>query len=91
MVRDVVLTRNEVDELMAGQFTSSAAPTGTTRPSDWLQDNSDNLGRRYVSELGRNFRRIEQRRWIKRRPARDEAGGKPSSGMVPPHRGSPYP
>ena len=58
MVRDVVLTRDEVDELMAGQFTSGAAPTGTTRLSDWLQDNHGGLGRRYVSELGRNFRRI---------------------------------
>ena len=58
MVRDVVLTRDEVDELMAGQFTSGAAPTGTTRLSDWLQDNSEGLGREYVSELRRNFRRI---------------------------------
>ena len=58
MVRDVVLTRDEVDELMAGQFTSGAAPTGTTRLSDWLQDNSEGLGRTYVSELRRNFRRI---------------------------------
>ena len=58
MVRDVVLTRDEVDELMAGQFTSGAAPTGTTRLSDWLQDNSEGLGRTYVSELRRNFHRI---------------------------------
>ena len=58
MVRDVVLTRDEVDELMAGQFTSGAAPTGTTRLSDWLQDNSEDLGRTYESELRRNFRRI---------------------------------
>ena len=59
MVRDVVLTRNEVEELMSGQFMSSAAPIGTTRLSDWLQDNADSLGRGYVSELRRNFRRIE--------------------------------
>ena len=57
MVRDVVLTRHEVDELMADQFTSAAEPTGTTRLSDWLRDNSGSLGREYVSELGRNFRR----------------------------------
>ena len=59
MVRDVVLTRNEVDELMAGLFTSGAAPTGTTRLSDWLQDNSDTLGLHYVSELRRNFRQAD--------------------------------
>ena len=58
MVRDVVLTRDEVDELMAGLFTSGAAPTGTTRLSDWLQHNQESLGRTYVSELRRNFRRI---------------------------------
>lgn len=57
MVRDVVLTRDEVDELMAGQFTSALPPTGTTRLSDWLHENSESLGREYVSELGRNFRR----------------------------------
>ena len=33
MVRDVVLTRNEVDELMSNTFTSDAAPTGTTTMS----------------------------------------------------------
>lgn len=57
MVRDVVLTRDEVEELMAGQFTSAAAPTGTIRLSDWLRSNSASLGRQYISELGRNFPR----------------------------------
>ena len=55
LVRDVVLTRDEVDGLMAGLLTSAAAPTGATRLSDWLEDNADNLGRRYVSELRRNY------------------------------------
>ena len=58
MVRDVVLTRDEVDELMSGLFTSGAAPTGTTRLSDWLEDNWESLGREYESELRRNFRRV---------------------------------
>ena len=57
-VRDTVLTRDEVDELMAGLFTSSSVPTGTTRLSDWLQANSESLGRKYLSELRRNFRHI---------------------------------
>ena len=42
---------------MAGQFTSGAPPTGTTRLSDWLQDNGESLGRKYLSELQRNFTR----------------------------------
>lgn len=41
---------------LAGLLTSEAAPTGTTRQSDWLKDNADGLERRYVSELRRTFR-----------------------------------
>ena len=54
-MRDMALTRDEVDGLMAGLLTSEAAPTGTTRLSDWLAENGDGLGRRYVSELRRNY------------------------------------
>ena len=56
MMRDVVLTRHEVAELMSDQFTSAAEPSGSTRLSDWLQDNSETLGREYRSEMRRNFR-----------------------------------
>ena len=56
LMRDVALTRDEVVGLMAGLLTSEAAPTGTTRLRDWLAENGDSLGRRYVSELGRNYR-----------------------------------
>ena len=55
MMRDVVLTRDEVDGLMAGLLTSDAAPTGTTALSSWLEDNAHHLGRRYASELNRHF------------------------------------
>ena len=57
MLRDVVLTRDEVDGLMAGLLTSAEPPTGTTRLADWLGDNNEILGRRYVSERRRNYRR----------------------------------
>ena len=53
---DAALTRDEVVGLMAGLLTSNAAPTGTTRLSEWLAANADDLGRQYVSELQRNFR-----------------------------------
>ena len=56
LMRDVALNCDEVDGLMAGLCTSTAAPTGTTRLSDWLQDSADRLGRRYVSEIRRNSR-----------------------------------
>ena len=56
LMRDVALTRDEVDGLMAGLLTSGKPPTGRTRLADWLDDNADSLGRRYVSELRRNYR-----------------------------------
>ena len=56
LMRDMALTRDEVVGLMAGLLTSGEPPTGTTRLSDWLAENGDGLGRRYVSELRRNYR-----------------------------------
>ncbi|MYA59282.1 MAG: hypothetical protein F4X40_01825 [Chloroflexi bacterium] len=54
--RDIVLTRDEVDGLMSDLLVSDAPPMGTTRFTDWLNENADSLGRRYESELKRNFR-----------------------------------
>ena len=56
LLRDTVLSRDEVDGLVARLLTSDSKPTGVTRLSEWLKDNSGGLGRRYVSELRRNFR-----------------------------------
>ena len=55
--RDAPLTRDEVDGLMANLLISDQPPTGTTRLSEWITANTDTLGRHYVSELNRNFRR----------------------------------
>ena len=57
LLRDVGLTRDEVDGLMEGLLTSGAVPTGTTRLGGWLADNRGVLGQRYSSELRRNYRR----------------------------------
>ena len=57
LIRDVVLTRDEIDGLSASLLTSDGPATGTTSLSEWLDANGDALGRRYVSELRRNFRR----------------------------------
>ena len=56
LMRDMALTRDEVVGLMDGLLTSGEPPTGTTKLSDWLTENGDGLGRRYVSELRRNWR-----------------------------------
>ena len=53
---DVVLTRDEIDGLMAGHLVSANPPTGTKRLSDWMRENRDALGHRYASELARHYR-----------------------------------
>lgn len=55
LVRDVVLTRDEIAGLMAGLLVSGGPPTGTTRLSRWLLENAASVGARYVSELERHF------------------------------------
>jgi len=56
ILRDVPLTRDEVRGLELGLLVSSEPPAGRRRFSDFLSENSDVLGRTYVSELARNFR-----------------------------------
>lgn len=56
VLNDVVLTRDEVEGLMASLLVSEGAPTGRTRLSDWLAENADRVGTRYASELSRHYR-----------------------------------
>lgn len=55
LVRDVVLTRQEMDGLMSGLLVSTGPPTGRIRLSQWLGENAARLGSRYASELRRHF------------------------------------
>ena len=56
-LRDIVLTRDELLGLMDSLLVSEGAPTGSARFGDWLAQNGNELGRSYVSELARNWRR----------------------------------
>lgn len=56
LVRDVVLTRHELLELSSGLLTSSAPPLGRISFAGWVAANADSLGRRWASELARNYR-----------------------------------
>jgi len=56
VVRDVVITRDEVEGLMANLLVSESPPTGETRLSDWLSQNADSVGANYASELNRHYR-----------------------------------
>jgi uncharacterized protein YbjT (DUF2867 family) len=59
LVRDVVLTRDEIRELTSSLLTSHETPRGEIRLSEWLPANAAQLGRRWSSELARNYRGLE--------------------------------
>jgi uncharacterized protein YbjT (DUF2867 family) len=54
VVRDVVLTRDEIGGLMANLLVSREPANGQTYLSQWLTENADALGTSYVSELKRH-------------------------------------
>ena len=56
VVRDVLLTREEIAGLMANLLVSDERPRATARLSEWLRENAARLGARYASELARHFR-----------------------------------
>ncbi len=56
LVRDVVLTADEVTELMASLLVSGEPPAGTIALSEWVRASAGQLGRTYHSELDRHYR-----------------------------------
>lgn len=57
-VGDVVLTREEIEGLMADLLYVDAPPAGTTRLTDWAQEHANTLGQHYASELARRRDRV---------------------------------
>jgi nucleoside-diphosphate-sugar epimerase len=55
LVRDVVLTWEEYEGLMANLLTVEGPAAGQTRLSDWLAKNGDRVGRCYASEVARHY------------------------------------
>jgi NADH dehydrogenase len=55
---DVMLTRDELDGLMANLLVSGRPPEGRIRFSDWLAANAATVGRRYASEIRRHYAAI---------------------------------
>ena len=53
---DMLLTRDELDDLMHDILISNEPPRGTTRLTDWLALHRDEVGRRYASEIERHYR-----------------------------------
>lgn len=54
-VGDVVLTRDEVDGLMADLLISSEPPRCRTHLADWLVEHKDSIGTKYASEIKRHY------------------------------------
>jgi uncharacterized protein YbjT (DUF2867 family) len=54
-VRDVILTPEEVEGLMANLLVSWELPRGKTRFLDWLEQNTDKVGVQYASELKKHY------------------------------------
>jgi NADH dehydrogenase len=52
---DVLITREEMEGLMAGVLVSHQPPLGQRRFSEWLHASAPWLGRHYLSEVGRHF------------------------------------
>jgi nucleoside-diphosphate-sugar epimerase len=59
LVRDVVLTQDEISGLMAGTLVSHSPPLGRLAFGDWLAENGGSLGTAYANELDRHFAGLE--------------------------------
>jgi uncharacterized protein YbjT (DUF2867 family) len=55
LVRDVVLTPEEIKGLMAGLLVSHEPPLGRIAFSTWLDEHRSSMGRAYANELDRHF------------------------------------
>jgi NADH dehydrogenase len=56
MVGDVIVTRDELEGLMAELVTTEGPKTGVRGLTEWLAQNAAVVGRRYASEVSRHYR-----------------------------------
>ncbi|MBI3583544.1 MAG: NAD(P)H-binding protein [Nitrospinae bacterium] len=59
VVRDIIITRDEIEGLMAGLLCTNSPPVGQTKLTDWARENASTLGIKYSSELARRKNRME--------------------------------
>lgn len=55
VLRDEILTREELQGLMANLLVSNEPPRGTRRVSEWLDDAGPWLGKAYLPEIARHY------------------------------------
>jgi uncharacterized protein YbjT (DUF2867 family) len=58
LMRDVVITRQEIRGLMENRLCVDAPPLGRTKLTDWIVEHSETLGRKYTSEMARRVDRL---------------------------------
>ena len=58
LVGDVMITREEIEGLMAGLLYVDSPPAGSTKLSAWIKDHAATLGQHYTSELARRIDRL---------------------------------
>jgi len=58
LVGDVVITKDEIEGLMADLLYVNAPPAGRTVLTEWAKEHADSLGREYSSELARRKDRV---------------------------------
>ncbi len=56
VLRDVLMTPDEVKGLSRNLLASSSIPTCSTRLSDWMKENAGRFGRRYINDFARHYR-----------------------------------
>lgn len=57
IVNDVMITKEEIEGLMANLLYVDSPPTGSMKLTDWARKHSDTLGFKYTSELARRVDR----------------------------------
>jgi NADH dehydrogenase len=59
-LRDVIITREEIEGLMEGRLYVDAPPLGGTRLTQWVEEHKETLGRSYTSEMARRTDRVSK-------------------------------
>lgn len=62
IVKDVVITREEIQGLMEERLYVDAHPRGAVKLTDWISQHKETLGRHYTSEMARRIDRASRYR-----------------------------
>jgi len=60
IIGDVLITREEIEGVMAGLLCVDSLPVGETRLADWTREHAESLGKHYAGELARRRDRLRE-------------------------------